>query len=76
MAIKVSKAQVGKAVDALIQYVGKQNEESTSLIEDEDFLYLVREDRAHTALSSSAWSQSRVPSHRRSHRLSRLHHRT
>lgn len=48
MAPKVSKAQVGKAVDALIQYVGKQNEESTSLIEDEDFLYLVREDRAHT----------------------------
>jgi ribosome biogenesis protein UTP30 len=41
MADKVSKAQVGKAVDALIQYVGKHNEESTSLIEEEDFLYLV-----------------------------------
>lgn len=38
----VSRAQVGKAVDALLKYVGKQNEESTSLIEDEDFLYLVR----------------------------------
>ena len=37
----VSRAQVGKAVDALLQYIGKQNEKSTSLIEEEDFLYLV-----------------------------------
>lgn len=38
----VSKEQVKKAVDALLKYVGKQKEESKNLIEDEDFLYLVR----------------------------------
>ena len=37
----VSREQVGKAVDALLQYIGKKSEKSTSLIEDEDFLYLV-----------------------------------
>ncbi len=62
MAIKVSKAQVGKAVDALIQYVGKQNEENTSLIEEEDFLYLVRGDPVHSRLARNP--PPRSPSHR------------
>lgn len=38
---EVSRKRVHKAVDALLQYIGKQNEKSTSLIEDEDYLYLV-----------------------------------
>lgn len=38
---KVQKSQIDKAVDSLIKFVGKKNEKSTSLIEDEDFLYLV-----------------------------------
>ena len=38
---KIPKSQIDKAVDSLIKFVGKKNEKSTSLIEDEDFLYLV-----------------------------------
>jgi hypothetical protein len=38
---KVAKSQIDKAVDSLIKFVGKKNEKSTSLIEEEDFLYLV-----------------------------------
>lgn len=39
---EVSRTRVHKAVDALLKYIGKQNENNTSLIEDEDYLYLVR----------------------------------
>ncbi len=39
---EISPARVQKAVDALLKYIGKQNEKDTSLIEDEDYLYLVR----------------------------------
>lgn len=38
---KVAKSQIDKAVDSLIKFIGRKNEKSTSLIEDEDFLYLV-----------------------------------
>jgi hypothetical protein len=39
-AIKLS--QVRKAIDALLTFIGKQNDASTNLLEEEDFIYLVR----------------------------------
>ena len=38
----VSKAQAAKAVEALLKFVGKKQEESTALFgDDEELLYLV-----------------------------------
>lgn len=43
---KVDKAikpsQVRKAIDALLAFIGKQNDASTNLLDEEDFIYLVR----------------------------------
>jgi|LakMenE18May11ns_1017448.scaffolds.fasta_scaffold7664882_1 hypothetical protein len=40
----VDKKQVQKAVVALLKYLGKQKDESMNLLEEDDLLYLVRED--------------------------------
>ena len=72
---KIKKAQVGKAVDALLQYVGKQNEESTSLIDDEDFLYLVRGGsfvRSHGHCMGRCRSSGNTSTHLDSPRRTRL----
>lgn len=38
----VSEEQVGKAVDALFKFLGKQADERKSLVEDDEMFYLVR----------------------------------
>ena len=38
----ISQEQVQKAVEALLKFIGKKNNDKKSLIDDEDFLYLVR----------------------------------
>lgn len=38
----IKPSQVRKAIDALLTFIGKQNDASTNLLEEEDFIYLVR----------------------------------
>lgn len=40
-ALALDKEQVGKAVDALLKYIGKEKDDA-ALLEDEELLYLVR----------------------------------
>jgi len=37
----IKPSQVRKAIDALLTFIGKQNDASTNLLEEEDFIYLV-----------------------------------
>jgi hypothetical protein len=45
----LDEAQVLRAVEALLKFVGKAREESANLLEDDDLLYLVRAARRPAA---------------------------
>jgi hypothetical protein len=51
----IDAAQVEKAVNALLKYVGKQKLDSKNLLDDDDLLYLVSflRNRMHAARDSS-----------------------